>query len=544
MVEGLTYDSLKNRVEELEKEIFALRKAEERFRENEDRFRSLAETVSDIIWEIDRNGFINHVSRKVTDILGYQPDDFKGKRPFDFMPLQDNELEMKFHALAASQLPFNASENRFQHKNGRPVILESSGVPIFDVKGQFCGYRCLSRDITIKKDTDDEKELLESQLRQAQKMEAIGTLAGGIAHDFNNVLFPILGYTEMVMGEVSDNARIHKYLSEVFKAANRAKGLVQQILAFSRRSEHERQPLITQHIIKEALTLLRASIPSTIEIRTDIDKNCGPVNGDPTEIHQIIMNLCTNAFQAMVNKDGILSVDLKEVEFDLDDLPSGGLNCGTYVRLTVTDTGKGMSPDVIERIFNPYFTTKSPGEGTGLGLAVVHGIVKSYGGYISVHSKPDRGTTFHIYLPRIDSCNVSSETVLGDTVPRGTEHILLVDDEAPIVSMARNMMESLGYHVTSYLSSLDAFEAFCMAPAQFDLVITDHIMPHMTGMEFAQKLTGIRSDIPIMLWTGVAEALPEKITDKIGIRKCIAKPIVMNDMARAIRHVLDFQIEA
>ena len=386
-------------------------------------------------------------------------------------------------------------------------------------------------------------EKLETQLRQAQKMESIGTLAGGIAHDFNNILFPIFGYTEMAMIGMPEDSKARNYLLEVFRAANRAKDLIQQILTFSRQTEQERKPLRIQSIIKEALQLLRASIPSTIEIRQNIGKDCGPILADLTEIHQVMMNICTNAYQAMGEEGGVLEVNLREVEVDSNDLAfNRGLNHGTYLRLTVSDTGQGMECEVIERIFDPYFTTKSQGKGTGLGLAVVHGIVKSYEGHIIVHSEPDQGATFHVYFPRIDSCPVATKNLFNEPAPKGTEHILLVDDESQIIHMVQEMLERLGYQITARISSLDAFEMFCIQPDKFDLVITDQIMPEIMGTEFAQKLIGIRHDIPIILCTGTNDTITEKKARDIGIREYIMKPIVMSEIAKTIRRVLDHEV--
>jgi len=536
-----TYEELEQRIEELEKEVLAHRMEEEALQENEERFRSLVETISDWIWEMDRNGVYTYVSSKVKNLLGYEPEELIRKTPFDFMPPEEaRHFAREFSAIVASRKPFKALENQNIHKDGRLVIMETSGVPIFDVNGRFCGYRGINHDISERKQVEKEKMKLETQLRQAQKMEAIGTLAGGIAHDFNNILFPIFGYTEMTMEDVPEDSSARSNLEEVFKAANRAEDLVQQILTFSRQNDQELRPLRIQIIIKEALKLLRASLPSTIDVRQDIDKNCGPTLADPTQIHQVIMNLCTNAYHAMREKGGVLEVNLKEVKVDGDNLTSyGELKPGIYLRLTVSDTGKGMDTEVLQRIFNPYFTTKSPGAGTGIGLSVVHGIIKSYGGQTTVNSKLGEGSTFHVYLPRVHTSSVAPSNLSTKPVPNGTERILLVDDEAQIVRMAQQMLESLGYHVTVRTSSLDAFEVFCTQPDKFDLVITDQTMPNITGTELAQKLMGIRPDIPIILCTGFSEVITEEKAKAIGIRKYVMKPVVKREMAIAIRQILD-----
>jgi len=447
-----------------------------------------------------------------------------------------------------------------------------------------------------RKWAEEEKKELEGQLRQAQKMQAIGTLAGGIAHDFNNILFPIVGYTEMAMGDLPEESVTRSNLEEVLKAANRATGLVRQILTFSRQSEQERKPLKIQPIIKEALKLLRASIPSTIEISQNIDKGCGAILADPIQIHQVMMNLCTNAYHAMREKGGVLAVSLSNVDFGppcpswcdseskmlmqskpglgqgRDVVGTGCCACksglgqglrsadlekhhkhsafriphseielvpGSYLRLTVSDTGHGIEHADMERIFEPYFTTKGPGKGAGMGLAVVHGIARSHGGYITVYSEPGEGATFHVYLPRIDSSAIAPVTVSTESVPNGKERILLTDDEEQIVNMVQQMLERLGYHVTARTSSVEALEAFRTQPEKFDLVITDQTMPNMTGAELAQKLMGIRPDIPIILCTGFSEVIPEEKARAMGFQDYVMKPIVKSEMARIIRRVLD-----
>ena len=380
----------------------------------------------------------------------------------------------------------------------------------------------------------------EKQLQQVDKLQAIGTLAGGIAHDFNNILFPIIGYTQMVIEDVSEDSQIRKNLEEVLSATNRAKDLVTQILAFSRQSSQEYRPLRIQPLIKEALKLLRASIPSTIEIAHHIDSACGATLGDPTQIHQVIMNLCTNAFHAMQETGGKLEINLKEVDIDADDLLAKiGMKPERYLQLEVIDTGHGMKPAVLERIFEPYFSTKEQGKGTGLGLSVTHGIVKSHGGDIRVSSKPGKGTTFQVYLPLIKYSAVEIENVISETAAIGSECVLLVDDEAQIVKLEQQALQRLGYQVTSRTSSLEALETFRKKPEKFDLVITDMTMPHMTGMELAPELMRIRPDIPIILCSGFSEMINEEKVKAIGIREYVLKPVAMSVLAKKIRKVLD-----
>ena len=380
----------------------------------------------------------------------------------------------------------------------------------------------------------------ETQLQQVMKLQAIGTLAGGIAHDFNNILFPIVGYTELTMDDIPPDSQARKNLEEVLKAANRAKELVQQILTFSRQNGQERKPLKVQTLIKEALKLLRATIPSSIEIHSSVDEDCGPVNGDPTQIHQVIMNLCTNAYHALQETGGKLEVSLKETNLGHEQsLERVGMKPGRHLELTVKDNGHGMTPLVLERIFEPYYTTKEQGKGTGLGLSVIHGIIKNHGGDISVSSQPGAGSTFSVYLPVIDDIEVEIEPVKTASATNGNERILLIDDEEQIIDLERRILENLGYKVTPKTDSEEALEEFSARPDRFDLVITDMTMPKITGDRLARKLMEINPQIPVILCTGFNEAISEEKALAMGIDKFVMKPIVKDELAYTIRTVLD-----
>ena len=380
----------------------------------------------------------------------------------------------------------------------------------------------------------------EKQLQQVMKLQAIGTLAGGIAHDFNNILFPIVGYTELTMDDTPEDSQARQNLQEVLKATNRAKELVQQILAFSRQSSQERKPLKIQYLIKEAFKLLRATIPSSIEIDCDIDEFCGPINGDPTQIHQIIMNLCTNAYHAMQESGGKLEVKLKEININYEQsLERVGIKIGKHIELTVKDSGHGMDQQVMDRIFEPYYTTKEQGKGTGLGLSVIHGIVKNYGGDIVVSSQSGKGSTFKVYLPVIDEFEEEIETTAPSTEINGTERILLVDDEKQIIDIEQQILERLGYKVTPKTDSEEALEEFAAQPDRFDLVITDMTMPKMTGDQLAKRMMDIKPQIPVILCTGFNEAITEEKALAMGIDKFVMKPIIKDDLANTIRTVLD-----
>jgi signal transduction histidine kinase/CheY-like chemotaxis protein len=383
-----------------------------------------------------------------------------------------------------------------------------------------------------------EKENIEIKLRQAQKMEAIGTLAGGIAHDFNNILSVILGYSEMARDDVPPNSGLSEYIDEIFTAGNRAKNLVQQILAFSRQSKVERIILQPQPLIKEALKMLRSSIPTTIDIQDDIAADCGTIEADPTQLYQILMNLCTNAFHAMEKSGGILRVELKVAEHLPPELQDDGSPAQTFIELAVSDTGHGIGPDIIDKIFDPFFTTKEQGKGTGMGLAIAYGIIRDYGGTITVDSQLHQGTTFHIYIPRSKEEAVAQKTATEE-IPTGKERILLVDDEELLAGIGKRMLERLGYHVTVRLKSFEALELFYKQPDRFDLVITDQTMPGMPGIELAKKMLLIRPDIPIILCTGYSSQVDEEVAKQKGIKEFALKPLAKDEIARLIRKVLN-----
>jgi signal transduction histidine kinase/ActR/RegA family two-component response regulator len=408
------------------------------------------------------------------------------------------------------------------------------------------GLGLLALVITGLRRSWESEEKLQAQLRHSQKMETIGTLAGGIAHDFNNVLTPILGYANMALQDTPPESRTHSDLQHVASAGKRAKDLVNQILTFSRRSEPERKPVKIDLIVSEALKLLRASLPTTIEFRQKIDADCGTVLADATQIHQVIMNLCTNAFHAMREGGGMLEVNLDVVEADGGMIrPHPNLSPGPYVRLSVSDSGHGMDPETRDRIFEPFFTTKGVGTATGLGLSVVHGIVLSHGGEITVYSEPGLGTTFHVYLPRSEKVAAKEETAVADkeVVITGSERVLVVDDDKEVADMAEQMLKRLGYKVTARTNSVEARDLFLADPAKFDVVITDQTMPRLTGAELAKELLGARPDIPIILISGFSEMITGTKIRKLGIRHYIMKPLVGGELAAAIRRVVDEQEE-
>ncbi len=404
----------------------------------------------------------------------------------------------------------------------------------------FSTDTALKKEVIEHRQVINEKRKIESQLRQAQKMEAIGTLAGGIAHDFNNILTPIMGYADIIKMQLDEDNQIFDEINEIISASYRAKDLVQQILTFSRQSEHELRPIRIQWILKEVIKLLRSSIPTTIEIRQDIESDCSPIMADHTQIHQVIMNLCTNAYHSMREKGGVLGVSLSQVNISLEDYHTDlQLTPGKYIKFEVSDSGHGMSQDLQKKIFEPYFTTKEEGEGTGLGLSVVHGIIKSFKGHISVYSEIKKGTTFHVYLPTIVSSINQQEVISNIDIPRGTENILVVDDEKSILKLEKQILEDLGYTVTCQVSSKEALIIFKKDPDVFDLVITDMTMPKVNGAELVTDLIQCSPNIPIILCTGFSAIMNPEKAKSIGISGYITKPISLLEFAKTVRSVLN-----
>jgi len=399
--------------------------------------------------------------------------------------------------------------------------------------------RTYSMDLEVQL---SERKQIEKMLQQTQKMEAIGKLAGGIAHDFNNILSPILGYTEIALSELQKDMPIHANLQEVFKAGMRAKDLVQQILTFARESEAERRPIDVSVPVREAITLLRSTLPSTIDIVVKIPTDLAPVLGDATQIYQIVMNLCTNAADAMEKRGGRLETSVEQIYWDSKYIVNYKiLPKGYYIKLVISDTGDGIEPDVLESIFDPYFSTKGKGKGTGLGLAVVQGIVNSHDGEIHVYSEPDKGTTFTIYFPTIEA-KIKSPQENNQALLAGTESILLVDDEIAIVNMGKQVLQKYGYTVTTANQSIEALRIFKENPYNFDTVVTDMTMPKMRGDQLARKMIEIRPDIPIIICTGFSRHLSDGIIKVSGVQATIMKPFTSQDLCLAVRNAIDAKI--
>jgi PAS domain S-box-containing protein len=518
-------------LKKLQKEILGRMKTEEALRESEKRFRSIIADTEAGYFFIDQDGLFQDVNGAWLRMHHYSsPDEVIGQH-FSLVQI-DTDLEAAkdiIERLLEGE-PVPTGEFSRRCKNGTVGYHTFTVTPV--VKGgEIIGLEGFIIDITDKKK-------LEAELRYAHKMESIGTLAGGIAHDFNNILGIILGNTELAMDDIQDWNPAWYNLEEIKSASLRAKSVVRQLLSFARKTILEKKPTNIISIVKESLKLLRSSIPTSIEIRQNIPQKIHTIQADPTQINQILINLCTNAYHAMPD-GGTLEVSLKHLTFDenTQDQHPGSIP-GPYVNLTISDTGHGISDEEIDRIFDPYFTTKEIGKGTGMGLAVVHGIIKEHNGLITVKSELGRGTTFNIFFPAVEKEAVA-ETITDEKLPAGNESILFIDDEKPLAQLGYKRLERLGYKVEATTSPLDALELFRSQPDKFDLVVTDMTMPQMTGEKLIKEILNIRSDIPIILCTGFSEKLDEKKAAAIDAAAYIEKPVDKRDFAFKVRSVLD-----
>lgn len=512
----------------------------ETIKRNERFLTAIFDNIPDIVFVKDAKDFrYLRVNRFGEELLGLSPDDLINKKVHDCFPSpladlfsdQDNEVLSQRKVLDIPEEPVETKSR------GRRLF-HTKKIPIFDGEGNPQYILGVSRDITEQRALEKNEKVLEEKLRHAQKMKSIGTLAGGIAHDFNNILSSIIGFTELSMMNLELNRSPLNHLKEIYTAGKRARDLIKQILAFARQSEDKFIPVHVDLIAKEVVQLIRSTTPATIEIKHNIETGL-TVMGSPTQFHQIFMNLCTNAAQAMDDRGGVLDVSVTKTlsgEIAVTDEQvdaSQGL-----IRIRVSDTGCGISPDIQNLIFEPYFTTKGPSEGTGMGLATVYGIVKSIGGSITFDSKPGQGSVFTLIFP---ACEETAEEPVDvqEKPPGGHERILIVDDETAIVKVLGETLEFLGYKPTIQTDSTKALDLFRSCPDQFDLVLTDMTMPGITGDLLAQKIMEIRPDIPVVLCTGYSRKITEVQARALGLRAFLYKPVTIKDLAHTLREILD-----
>ncbi len=517
------------------------RRAEEALIESEKKFRSIFENGVEGFFQSTPEGVFTRVNPAFAKMFGYtSPKELISEISNIAKEIYVNDEDRcRYKQLLGKAGYVEEFEFRARCKDGSYIWVSDNTRAICDEHGTVIRFEGNVSDITERKQAETERLNLQAQLQQAQKMEAIGTLAGGIAHDFNNILAAILGYSEIARDELSVGDPIRKDLDLVIRSCDRAADLVNQILTFSRQGEDDCRPLKIQFILKEVLKLLRATLPATIELKENISVKCGSILADPNQIHQVMMNLCTNAKAAIGEKIGALSVSLSEIQINhsniVADCPE--LPYGTYIDLDISDTGSGMDGLTRSKIFDPFFTTKEKEKGTGLGLAVVHGIIKQHKGGITVASEPGQGTTFHVYIPVVEKVAHVEQVEIVDEL-RGSERILLVEDEALLAEMIERMLHSLGYTVSVFTSSLEALSAYEINPDNFDLVITDMTMPEMTGTDLTKKILALRPELPVILCTGFSETVDEAKAKTIGIREYLLKPVDKHVLAKIVKKAL------
>ena len=546
---------------------------EEALRESEEKYRNLVKYAPAAIYEMDLQGtkFFS-VNEAMCGILGYSREELLSLKPADLLDREgrllfkertrkklagekiDETIEYRIRRKDGQWIFTSFNMGAYTYPNEKPSRVMAIGYDITERKRaeevlrethdelerrvQERTFQLTEAYETLQREVEERKQA-EEHLIRIQKLEALGTLAGGVAHDFNNILAGIIGFTEMVMEDVTPDGPEHRRLELVLKGARRGRDLVRQILTFSRQTEQDRRPLALNQTVEEGLKFLRATLPSTIQIISRSSTDDDLILADPAKIYQVLMNLCTNAAQAMREKGGVLDISVSKTSLaEGDPAPVPEMMPGEYVVLEVRDTGPGINPETLERIFDPFFTTKKPGEGTGLGLSVVHGIVTSYGGCIAVESEPGKGTVFRLYLPKIME-QPGPEDQEALPLAGGKECLLLVDDEDILVELNKQRLSRLGYEVVATTSSLEALDIFRKEPDKFALVITDQTMPNLTGMDLAAELSKVKAHIPIILCTGNSDSVSSEQAREAGIKAFLLKPVAKREMAEAIRRVLD-----
>jgi PAS domain S-box-containing protein len=550
-------------------DIEDLKSTTEALRQSEEKHRTIVETAMEAIAIVDAKARIIFVNERWLEMFGYNPEEAVHMTHFDLV-FPEDMAAMKQRWEFRKRGRKESYELRLRRKDGSPVWVLAGVAPNFGPEGEFIGTLTMLADVTERKRAEEalkksheeletrvrkrtseltrvnkelqeeiaRREKVEQQLLQAQKLESIGTLAGGIAHDINNILGPIVLNSEMALLDLPKGSAIRNNLEVIYQSGLRGKDLTRQMLLFGRKSENKQELLTLSHLVKETFRLLRSSIPTTVQMKFYLKTKSDPVYADASQLQQVIMNLCTNAAYAMRGTKGSIEISLQGAAFDQTDLLEADMQPGEYLVLSIKDTGPGMSEEVKKRIFEPFFTTKPVGEGTGLGLSVAYGIVKSHGGNITVDSKPGKGSIFKVYLP-MAGVHVSEKAEPAKPIPKGKERVLFVDDEEMIVQSMRNMLERLGYKVTTATDSENALRLFSAKPSEFDLVITDQTMPRMSGEDLGKKLMRIRPDIPVILCTGYSDLVSSEKATSIGFRGFLMKPFSLRESAELVRRVLD-----
>ncbi|MBU2480663.1 MAG: response regulator, partial [Proteobacteria bacterium] len=504
-----------------------------------DRFQKLFDYAPLPYQSLDENGQIIEVNQIWLEILGYNREDVIGKSFGDFLhPEWVDHFKENFPKFK-SMGEIMGIEFEMKKKDGSFISTRFDGRIRRNKAGDFIQTHCVFRDISLENSLKKRLRDQENAIRQSQKLEAIGNLAGGIAHDFNNILSSILGYTELALQDVQKQTDLHNNLTEVLRAGQRARKLVKQILTFSRKDEQEKAPVQINSMLADAVKMLRSTIPSSIEIKVQVCPEPIIINANTSQVNQIIINLVTNAAHAITDT-GVIEIGLELTHLDENQAAQyPDLLPGKYADLFVSDTGCGIARENLACVFDPYFTTKTPDKGSGLGLSVVHGIVKIHGGHITVCSEETKGTTFHVYLPLSLHKPGKTEDKTKQPIEHGQENILFVDDEPVIGRLQKQLLERLGYHVVVKTSSKDALEFFTADPQSFQLVITDMTMPEMTGDKLSRAIKDIRPDIPIILCTGFSEKVNAQTAPDLPIDAFLMKPVETKKMAQTIRNLLD-----
>jgi|YelNatPaOPRAMG01_1025707.scaffolds.fasta_scaffold02118_3 PAS domain S-box-containing protein len=521
-------------------DITAKLQAQEALKESRERLKLVVNNIPVVVGRLYQDGTVDFLEDKLEGLTGYSSQEFgAGGRPWSTVILEEDQEPARkafLHALGTDRT--YVRQYRIRSKDGRIIWLQEGGQITCDSQGRALYTDIVLMDVTERKQAEEMRPQFEAQLRQAQRMDAIGSLAGGIAHDFNNILGVMLGYTEMALLSLKEDDTLKRRLQQVLKAGKRGKELVAQILSFSRPTPQARRPVKVSAIVKEALNMLRGTLPATIELNMKLEEDQDTILADPTQMHQVIMNLCANAAHAMRDKGGRLAISVKPVDLDAKAAAQfHGLSPGPHLCLSVKDSGHGMDRDTMEKIFDPFFTTKKMEEGTGMGLAVVHGIIKAHGGAITVQSKVGKGSEFQIYLPRVEATELPGGTE-APAVENGQERLLFVDDEEWLVDMWKEILESLGYRMTATTRPLEALAIFKKNPQDFDLVIADQTMPQMTGLELAREMLALRPELPVILVTGFSQVVTPEKAKAAGVREFIMKPLSISELTNAISQAL------